>query len=147
MTPPILTTRDIVERIVTVHAKGRTLDIGAGSAKYRHTIVAGTVTDYQACDIKSGPHVDSVQDIHHLTFADASFDTVLSFQVFEQVYVMSDGGPAYATTVLGLFIYLNAFRYNNMGYAAAAAYVLFAIIAVITMAQFRLQGRWTNYEL
>jgi multiple sugar transport system permease protein len=72
---------------------------------------------------------------------------IASFQVFEQVFVMSEGGPAYATTLLGLFIYLNAFRYNNMGYAAAAAYVLFAIIMVITLLQFRLQERWTNYEL
>ena len=72
---------------------------------------------------------------------------IVSFQVFEQVFVMTNGGPAYATTVLGLFIYLNAFRYNNMGYAAAAAYILFAIIMVITLAQFRLQERWTNYEL
>jgi multiple sugar transport system permease protein len=72
---------------------------------------------------------------------------IASFQVFEQVFVMSDGGPAYTTTVLGLFIYLNAFRYNNMGYAAAAAYVLFTIIMLITLAQFRLQERWTSYEL
>lgn len=85
MTPPILTTRDVVEQIVTVHAKGKTLDIGAGSAKYRQTIMAGKVTDYQTCDIKTGPHVDSVQDIHRMTFPDASFDTVLSFQVYEHI--------------------------------------------------------------
>ncbi|HXF63392.1 MAG TPA: sugar ABC transporter permease [Caldilineaceae bacterium] len=71
---------------------------------------------------------------------------IASFQVFEQVYVMTEGGPAYATTVLGLFIYLNAFRYNNMGYAAAVAYVLFALILAVTLAQFKFQGRWTYYE-
>lgn len=81
------------------------------------------------------------------TFFVLVISCIVSFQVFEQVYVMTNGGPAYATTVLGLFIYLNAFRYNNMGYAAAAAYILFAIIMVITLVQFRLQERWTNYEL
>jgi multiple sugar transport system permease protein len=71
---------------------------------------------------------------------------IVSFQVFEQVYVMTEGGPAYATSVLGLFIYLNAFRYNNMGYAAAAAYVLFALILAVTLAQLKFQERWTYYE-
>jgi multiple sugar transport system permease protein len=80
------------------------------------------------------------------TFFVLIISCIVSFQVFEQVFVMTDGGPAYATTVLGLFIYLNAFRYNNMGYAAAAAYVLFALTLAFTLAQFRFQGRWTFYE-
>jgi multiple sugar transport system permease protein len=80
------------------------------------------------------------------TFFVLIISCIVSFQVFEQVFVMTDGGPAYATTVLGLFIYLNAFRYNNMGYAAAAAYVLFALTLAFTLAQFRFQGRWTYYE-
>jgi len=81
------------------------------------------------------------------TFFVLVISCIASFQVFEQVFVMTNGGPAYATTVLGLFIYLNAFRYNNMGYAAAVAYVLFALILAITLAQLKLQGRWTYYEL
>jgi SAM-dependent methyltransferase len=85
MNPPMLTTRDVVEGVVTARAKGKTLDIGAGSAKYRATILAGAVTSYETCDIHPGPNVDSVQDIHHLTFADASFDTILCFQVFEHI--------------------------------------------------------------
>jgi multiple sugar transport system permease protein len=80
------------------------------------------------------------------TFFVLVISCIVSFQVFEQVFVMTDGGPAYATTVLGLFIYLNAFRYNNMGYAAAAAYLLFALTLVVTLAQFKFQGRWTYYE-
>lgn len=80
------------------------------------------------------------------TFFVLVISCIASFQVFEQVFVMTNGGPAYATTVLGLFIYLNAFRYNNMGYAAAAAYVLFALTLVVTLAQFKFQRRWTFYE-
>lgn len=81
------------------------------------------------------------------TFFVLVISCIASFQVFEQVFVMTEGGPAYATTVLGLFIYLNAFRYNNMGYAAAVAYILFALILAITLVQLKLQGRWTHYEL
>lgn len=85
MDAPLLTTRDVVEHVVTARAKGKTLDIGAGSAKYRQTILSGAVTSYETCDIHPGPHVDSVQDIHRLTFNDATYDTVLSFQVFEHI--------------------------------------------------------------
>ncbi len=81
------------------------------------------------------------------TFFVLVISCIASFQVFEQVFVMTEGGPAYATSVMGLFIYLNAFRYNNMGYAAAAAYILFALILAITLAQLKLQRRWTHYEL
>lgn len=81
------------------------------------------------------------------TFFVLVISCIASFQVFEQVFVMTEGGPAYATTVMGLFIYLNAFRYNNMGYAASAAYILFALILAFTLAQLKLQRRWTHYEL
>lgn len=68
-----------------------------------------------------------------------------SFQVFEQTYVMTKGGPANATMTLSFFIYQNVFQFFKMGYAAAMSYVLFAIIAVITFAQFRLQKRWVFF--
>lgn len=60
------------------------------------------------------------------------------FQVFDQIYVMSAGGPVNATTTLSYFIYLAAFRYFRFGYAAAAALVLFGLILAVT----RLQRRW-----
>lgn len=68
-----------------------------------------------------------------------------SFQVFEQTYVMTKGGPANATMTLSFFIYQNVFQFFKMGYAAAMSYVLFAIIAAITFAQFRLQKRWVFF--
>ena len=58
-----------------------------------------------------------------------------SFQVFDQIYVMSAGGPVNATTTLSYFIYLSAFRYFRFGYAAAAAVLLFAIILLVTRLQ------------
>jgi multiple sugar transport system permease protein len=60
------------------------------------------------------------------------------FQVFDQIYVMSAGGPVHATTTLSYFIYLGAFRYFRFGYAATAALVLFALILLVTKLQQRI---------
>ncbi len=56
-----------------------------------------------------------------------------SFQVFGTVFVMTAGGPGYATTTIVHQIYLNAFKYLRMGYGAAQALVLFLIIFVLSM--------------
>jgi multiple sugar transport system permease protein len=69
-----------------------------------------------------------------------------AFQVFEYTYVMTGGGPVYATLTIVLHIYNNAFRSFQMGYASALAYVLFAILLVLTLIQLRLQKRWVHYE-
>ena len=62
------------------------------------------------------------------------------FQVFDQIYVMSSGGPVNATTTVSYFIYNSAFKYFRFGYAAAASIVLFIIILSLTLAQQRLIG-------
>ena len=78
------------------------------------------------------------------------FVTVLSivgsFQVFDQTYVMTQGGPLNATTTIVFYIYQQAFQWFHMGYAAALGYVLFAIILVFTLIQFKLQTLWVHYE-
>ncbi len=68
-----------------------------------------------------------------------------SFQVFEQTYVLTRGGPANATLTLSYHIYENAFQFFQMGYAAAESYVLFAFVFAITLVQFKLQHRWVFY--
>lgn len=68
-----------------------------------------------------------------------------SFQVFDQIWVMTGGGPAGATSVVVEQIVTNAFSYGQMGYASAMSWVLFAVILVITLVQFRIQRRWVNY--
>jgi multiple sugar transport system permease protein len=80
------------------------------------------------------------------TFFVVVLSTVAAFQVFDQTYVMTNGGPAYSTTTLALFIYQNAFQWFHMGYAAALSYVLFAAVAVVTLLQFRAQGRFVFYR-
>ncbi len=56
-----------------------------------------------------------------------------SLQVFDLVMIMTEGGPAFRTTTIVHQIYLNAFKFNQMGYASAMAVVLFVAIAVLTI--------------
>lgn len=69
-----------------------------------------------------------------------------SFQVFDQVWIMTQGGPAGATSVIVEQIVNNAFRYGKMGYAATLSWVLFLIIFVITLIQNKIQNKWVTYE-
>lgn len=63
-----------------------------------------------------------------------------TFQVFDQIFVMTDGGPAKSTITLGYLIYLEGFRNFAMGYAGAIAVVLFAMIMTIYLVQRRIVG-------
>ena len=69
-----------------------------------------------------------------------------SFQVFDLVSIMTEGGPGRATNVLVYRIYQGGFKYNHFGYASAEAYFLFAIILVVTIIQFRGQKKWVVYQ-
>lgn len=60
-----------------------------------------------------------------------------SFQVFDIIQVMTNGDPSNQTQVLMLDIYKNAFRYQNMGWAAAESFVLFLIVMGVTVFQMR----------
>ena len=65
---------------------------------------------------------------------------IFMFQVFTAVYVMTEGGPLHATDVIVYHIYRNAWEYLRMGYASAMAWVLFAIVFLVTLVQFRWLG-------
>lgn len=64
-----------------------------------------------------------------------------SFQVFPQVWVMTEGGPAGATTVVVERVVKHAFSYGEMGYAATISWVLFALVLGVTVVQLWLQRR------
>jgi multiple sugar transport system permease protein len=70
------------------------------------------------------------------------------FQMFEQVWLMPmrDSAADRQVEVIVTEVVNNAFRYNQMGYASAMSWVLFALIFLITFAQLRLQKRWVHYE-
>ncbi|MCB0063953.1 MAG: sugar ABC transporter permease [Caldilineaceae bacterium] len=71
---------------------------------------------------------------------------ISSFQVFGLIYVMTQGGPANATNVYIHYLYQNAFAFGRLGYASAMAWILFLIIALITLVQWQMQKRWVFYE-
>lgn len=65
---------------------------------------------------------------------------IASFQVFGQVFVMTGGGPYGTTRTLVQYLYEQGFRYFRMGYASAIAYVLFVIMLVLTLVQWKIMG-------
>lgn len=68
-----------------------------------------------------------------------------SFQVFQNAYLMTGGGPDNATTMVGLLIFNNAFKYFEFGEAAAQSLILTVIIASISLLQFKFMGNDIEY--
>lgn len=71
---------------------------------------------------------------------------VSSFQIFDLIYLMTQGGPLDSTNVLVYSIYKNAFEYFNAGKASAIAYVLFVIILVLTLLQWNMRKKLVYNE-
>ncbi len=94
------------------------------------------------------------QKLHYITlpllsptaFFALIISLINSFQVFEQVWIMTEGGPAGSTSVLVELIVKNAFSYGRMGYASALSWVLFVLVFAVTVVQMRLQRSWVTYD-
>ena len=71
---------------------------------------------------------------------------ISSFQVFDLIYLMTQGGPLDSTNVIVYSIYKNAFEYFNVGKASAIAYVLFFIILVLTLIQWSIRKKLVYNE-
>ncbi|GAA1657956.1 carbohydrate ABC transporter permease [Microbacterium flavum] len=80
------------------------------------------------------------------TFFVIVLSLINGFQVFDQVYVMTGGGPNDASRVVVQQVYDLTFRYGQAGMASALSWLLFFVILVITLIQFYGQKRWVNYE-
>jgi len=80
------------------------------------------------------------------TFFALVISLINSFQVFDQVWIMTGGGPAGATTVLVEQVVKNAFSYSRMGYASALSWVLFLLVFSVTAVQMRMQRTWVTYD-
>ncbi|MBP2326995.1 multiple sugar transport system permease protein [Kibdelosporangium banguiense] len=79
------------------------------------------------------------------TFFVVVISLINGFQVFDQVYVMTGGGPGGASQVVVGQIYDLTFRYGRAGEASALSWLLFAVILVVTIIQIRGQRRWVHY--
>ena len=76
------------------------------------------------------------------TFFALTVSLIGAFQAFDQFYILTKGGPAYSTTTLAFYIYENAFGWFKMGYASTIAIVLFIVIMIITIIQWKIRNRW-----
>ena len=72
-------------------------------------------------------------------------NVIVFLKAFDSVFNATQGGPAYATYFIALHIYNTSFRYFEMGYGSALAWILLAVTMVFTLAQFRMQRKWVYY--
>jgi len=79
------------------------------------------------------------------TFFVLVMSVIGSFQVFDTVYVLTSGGPLGTTKVLVFYLYEHAFKFFDMGYASAVAYLMFAIVFALTMLQAKYLRRSIHY--
>lgn len=79
------------------------------------------------------------------TFFVVVISLINGFQVFDQVYAMTGGGPAGASTVVVQQVYDLTFRYSQAGMASALSWLLFLLVLAVTVVQMIGQRRWVNY--
>ncbi|HHY48950.1 MAG TPA: sugar ABC transporter permease [Alphaproteobacteria bacterium] len=93
-----------------------------------------------AVGLKAFWHI-TLPSIRNVLIVAVLITTIGGFKVFDFIYVLTQGGPANATQVLGTYIYLQAFNLTNMGYANAIAVVLLAIAVVLGWLQLKASRR------
>jgi len=106
---------------------------------------------YEAASIDGA---NQFQRMRHITLPlispTAFFAVIISLigaaQVFDNVWVLTGGGPGDATRLIVLYIYEIGFKRFEMGYAAAVSLTLFAILIALTLFQFRMSRRWVHYD-
>ena len=72
--------------------------------------------------------------------------TINALQLFDEVYVTTKGGPLHATTVVVYYLYQQAFQFHHFGYGATLSLLLFFIVLVLTVVQWRMRRRWVFHE-
>jgi raffinose/stachyose/melibiose transport system permease protein len=107
---------------------------------------------YEAAKLDGASEVQSffwitIPVIRNVTIAAVLITMIGSFKAFDLVYVLTLGGPAHASEVLGTYLYKNAFNLNRMGYASAIAVVLLAFTVTLSLVQLRLQAAPTRAQI
>jgi multiple sugar transport system permease protein len=105
---------------------------------------------YEAADIDGASEVRKFFKLTIPLLSPTIFFLVITqfigaFQVFAQVQVMTKGGPGTSTNVLVYYIYKSAFTFYKMGYGAAMSWILFIILFIITLIQWKGQKKWVGY--
>jgi len=77
-----------------------------------------------------------------VTFFVLAVTTIGAFQVFEQTFVMTNGGPGTSTLTLSYYIWQTAFKFFDLGSASALGYLFFVLIVIVTALQFLIRRKW-----
>lgn len=72
--------------------------------------------------------------------------TIGAFQLFNQPYVLTKGGPVDSTRTVSMYLFSNAFEYGKMGYGSVIAWCLFAVIMLFTLVVLRSSKHWVFYD-
>lgn len=67
-----------------------------------------------------------------------------SFKVFDQISVLTQGGPGSSSSVMAYYVYRTAFDYFEMGYANTLAWALFVLVFIVTLVQWKMQAKFSN---
>lgn len=107
---------------------------------------------FEAAKIDGANSIDTFKNITVPLLSPTIFFVVIitcinSFQIFDLIYLMTQGGPLDSTNVLVYAIYKNAFEYFKIGQASAIAYVLFVIILVLSLIQWNLRKKLVYNEV
>ncbi len=105
---------------------------------------------YEAADIDGANEITkffklTVPFLSPTTFFLLITQFIGAFQVFAQIQIMTRGGPGTATNTLVYYIYTSAFQFYRMGYGASMSWILFGILFIITIIQWRGQKKWVSY--
>jgi ABC-type sugar transport system permease subunit len=73
-------------------------------------------------------------------------NTISSLQIFSEPYIMTQGGPANSTLTIVYYLYQKGFQRFQMGYGSSLAWIVFALIFIVTLLQFRFSSRWVYEE-
>ena len=124
--------------------------IGYDILIYSAAIQALSKDVYEAADIDGASEVAKFFRITVPALTPTTFFLIVttligSFQVFAPIQIMTRGGPGTSTHVLVYYIYMAAFTFYRMGYAATISWVLFALLLIVTLVQWRGQKRWVSY--
>lgn len=84
--------------------------------------------------------------ISPVIFFNLVMSIIAALQIFNQAYIMTQGGPQNASMFMMLYLYFNAFEYFKMGYASALAWLVFFYILALTLLVFRTSSHWVFYS-
>lgn len=125
-------------------------NVGYSALIYTSSIQGLPQDVYEAADIDGAGELTkffrlTVPFLSPTTFFLVITNVITSFQIFAPIQIMTRGGPGTSTYVLVYYIYRSAFGYYKMGYASSMAWILFILIFIVTMIQWRQQKRINDY--